>query len=247
MSTSTASANTSTPSGAADFRVIEVRASYHNLIPSRFPPIALYERIAAGRHDAIAAVEDLTNPRLRERARILGATSGKEPPPLQNWNHAPFAYPNPDGTRFFGPTRPALELADDVQTALAVSVAKREAFLTRTDEAPLDLDMRVLTRTVAGRVADGRAWDPGLSRDERWRRGEAVLAAGADGILFRCPERPSSTCIAIVNGGTLERAVQCDHFRFIWDGRRIRALYSFTDGKEVSPEELGSPQAVLAA
>src|SRR3546814_9823702 len=100
------------PSAAADMPVVEVDDRFHNLIPSRFPPVRPYERIADGRDDHFAAIECLTNPRLREKERLAGKPTPVDPESVrfQNWNHAPFAYPNPEGSRFYGPEQNVLEL-----------------------------------------------------------------------------------------------------------------------------------------
>jgi hypothetical protein len=48
--------------------------------------------------------------------------------------------------------------------------------------------------------------------------------------------------LAVLNGEVLERSVQADHFRFAWDGERIRSLYSFSgQGTVIAAEALGGP------
>jgi hypothetical protein len=49
---------------------------------------------------------------------------------------------NPDGSVFFGEERPCLEVALERQTALAVSVARRQMFMEATQEAPIGVDIR---------------------------------------------------------------------------------------------------------
>src|SRR3546814_2775714 len=77
------------PSAAADMPVVEVDDRFHNLIPSRFPPVRPYERIADGRDDHFAAIECLTNPRLREKERLAGKPTPVDPESVrfQHWNH----------------------------------------------------------------------------------------------------------------------------------------------------------------
>jgi hypothetical protein len=168
-------------------------------------------------------------------------------PQLQNWNLAPFKYLNPEGSRFFEPIRPALELADDRQTALAVSVARREAFLARTREAPVGLDMRMLKTPVQGTFVDFRGCALDLDRGERWKLG-ATVPSGADGVLYHPPERPTATCIAVLRSDVLGRSVQTVHYRFVWNGNRISMLYAFDEeGRKLEPEALGRPEDALAA
>jgi hypothetical protein len=233
---------------AESYPVVDVDEAFYTLIPSRFPTIDVFARIANNRSAEVAAVESLTNPRVKERDRLLGVeVVDGNAPLLQNWNHAPFTYTNPEGSRFFGPERPALEMARDMQTALAISIGKRERFLSRTNEAPIGLEMRELSRVVRGRFVDATAWDPALDLDERRRRGGEIAEAGYDGLLFMPIERPSGICVSVLRGEALEKAVQGDHFKYVWDGRRVRCVYSFGSGREFLPDELGGQATVLAA
>lgn len=233
--------------------LIEWSGEAFRLIPSRFPPVNVYEGLIANdRQDDIVAVENLTNPRLRSLGRLQQAAQGDAgaDPRLQNWNLAPFAYGNPDGSTFFGEDRPCLEVAVERQTALAVSVAKRQAFMEATEEAPLGLDMRMLCTPVRGtfwdlRNVSGRPAE--LDRKRRYALG-AMMPEGAQGIVFHPPERPAGTCIAIVTGDVLHRSRQTVHFRYVWDGQRISVLYAFDNmGALIKAESLASENDVLVA
>lgn len=220
----------------------------YRLIPSRFPPVSVYEGLVANdRIEALTNVEALTNPRLRSEARLTAAADPASPHRIQNWNLAPFAYGNPEGSTFFGEERPCLELASDPQTALAIAVARRERFLGRTDEAPTGLDMRLLKTAIEGRFWDLRSLGAELDRDTRLEYG-AKLPEDADGILFHPPQRPYGTCAVVLNGDRLGRTLQTTHYRFVWNGRRIALLYAFDDvGREIEPELLAGERDVLAA
>lgn len=150
------------PNAAADFPVVDLHGDFFNLIPSRSPSVDLFERIASGRDTEVAEIENATNPRIRAEGRLTAESPyavDERPPKLQNWNLAPFSYPNPEGSVLFDRTVQCLELSGDIQTALAASVAKRERFLRRTCEGPIGLDMRMLKRAVMV-----GSWTPG------WRR-----------------------------------------------------------------------------
>ncbi|WP_234810797.1 RES family NAD+ phosphorylase [Sphingobium herbicidovorans] len=166
--------------------LVDIECELYRLIPSRFPPVSVFDGLVANdRLDQLAEIEARTNPRLQsdERLRALYGDSGS--PQLQNWNLAPFKYLNPEGSRFFPSTWPALELSDDQQTALAVAVARREGFLRRTSEAALGLDMRMLKTPVAGKFADLSEVSPNLEREKRWEIARDLPEA-ADGIIY-CP------------------------------------------------------------
>lgn len=218
------------------------------LIPSRFPPVSVYEGLVANDRIAdLVEVENTTNPRLQSEQRLRAAYPDPAEPKLQNWNLAPFKYLNPEGSRFFDPTRPALEMADDRQTALAMSVARRQIFLSRTAEGPIGLDMRMFKTPVKGRFLDFRNHPLDLSREERWELGRQVDAE-ADGVVYHPPERPSATCYAVLRGDILGRTLQTVHYRFVWNGTRISKLYAFDEeGRELLPEALAGPGDALAA
>ncbi|MBD3815507.1 MAG: RES family NAD+ phosphorylase [Halothiobacillus sp.] len=228
--------------------LVDIECELYRLIPSRFPPVSVFDGLVANdRLDHLAEIEARTNPRLQsdERLRVLYGDSGS--PQLQNWNLAPFKYLNPEGSRFFPPTRPALELSDDQQTALAVAVARREGFLRRTSEAALGLDMRMLKTPVAGKFADLSEVSPNLEREKRWEIARDLPEA-ADGIIYCPPERPSHRCYAVLRGDRLGRTIQTVHYRFAWDGSRISAVYAFDEvGRRLRPEDFSLADDALAA
>ena len=45
----------------------------------------------------------------------------------------------------------------------------------------------------------------------------------------------------------LGNPVQCDHFKFVWDGRKFTIVYSFGDDRELEPEQLRDEEQLLAA
>ncbi|HBK07623.1 MAG TPA: hypothetical protein DDZ81_17520 [Acetobacteraceae bacterium] len=231
-------------------RLVAWSGDVYRLIPSRFPPVSVYEGLVANdRLSALVAVENLTNPRLRAESRLteVVGTGPSADVRLQNWNLAPFAYGNPDGSTFFDERRPCLEVADDRQTALAISVTRRQAFLESTSEAPIGLDMRMFTTPIRGRFWDLRCHPPGLERKRRRELG-ATMPSEADGILYHPPERPTSTCLAIVKGEVLGRTLQSAHYRYMWNGSRISMLYAFdADGRQIEPAALSGEANVLAA
>jgi hypothetical protein len=130
------------------------------------------------------------------------------------------------------------------QTALAISIRRRETFLGRTAEAPVDLEMRELSRRVKGRFANGLDWNADLDLAERRRRGREIAEDGHDALLA---ERPSGTCVSVLTGRVLERAVQRGHFKFVWDGSRVGVVYSFGSGAEYRSDGLRGIAQILAA
>jgi len=232
----------------ADARQVRRELTGYRLIPSRFPPISIYAGLVANdRIDSLVEIENLTNPRLKAAQRLTSVEDLEPSNRLQNWNHAPFAYSNPEGSLFFGADRPCLELASDKQTALAISVARRQRFLSRTDEPAVGLDMRMLATPICGTFLDLRHLGAGLTHDERRAIGMTVPTS-TQGVLYTAPERPSGECVAVLDGGVLGRSLQANHYRFLWDGQKMISLYAFdNEGRAFSPDMLSSDEDILAA
>ena len=224
------------------YKVVPIDQTWFRLIPSRFPPIDIYMRIAAPDNwGSLHEIEEMTNPRVRERELLTGLNRVQVGSPrLQNWNHAPFAYLNPEGSWLLDPFFGVLELSDTLQTALAASIRKRESFLGRTSESPLDLDMRVLGHRVKGNFVDLTGLDADLKQSERWQIGEEVLGSGVDGAVFMCPHRRNAKCVSVFKGDALGKSSQEDHYRFVWDGAAIRSVYAFNNGMKLAPNEIFS-------
>lgn len=220
----------------------------YRLIPSRFPSVEVYRGLVANdRFEALYESEARTNPRLLSKEQLLASFGGEGSPRLQNWNHAPFRYINPEGSRFFPSTLPALELASDPQTALARAVRRREIFLGRTNEPPIGIDMRMLKTPVSGTFADLTGLPIGISDDDCREEGERI-PSGLAGVAFLAPERPLGLCLSVTDNGCLGTSMQTAHYRFEWDGRRISRIYAFTEkGEEWDPSILFGEDQIIAA
>ncbi len=213
---------------------------WYRLIPSRFPPVDVYERLAPVLRAAAPEIEVLTNPRLAAKSRLTGgpASVNENSPRLQNWNHAPFAYTNPEGSYLLSPVRGVMEAAGDEEAALAIALRRRETVLSRTREPPLALAMRVLSTRIAGEFADLTAMALDMVQAARWKIGKQLLDAGTSGAVFRRAERPVAQFITVFNAALLERSVQGTHYRFVWDGTVIRSVYDFGSGREIKRGDL---------
>ena len=208
---------------------LQVNAPWFRLIPSRFPTVDVYRRVApTERWPILSEVELLTNPRQKERVSILGSdVVDGAPPQLQNWNHAPFVYLDPDGSYLLRGAYGVLELGETKDVALAMAVSRREAFLSATALPPQAIEMRLLKHPVQGKFAVLQGLDQ-LSEEERWKLGETLYEEW-DGAVFGCAAAPRGKMIAVFNSECLGKSVQGDHFRFWWDGSHIRNIYNFNE------------------
>lgn len=221
--------------------ISQVDQEWYRLIPSRFPPIDVYERLGSDALKKTAQeLESITNPRLAAKARLVAGPSGVDAnsPKLQNWNHAPFSYKNPKGSRFLDKAYGVMEVAADLAVALGYAVNRRELFLMRTSEAPTALDMRVLITRIRGKFVDLTGLPLDMPQAERWTLGKELYDKGASGVLFHRPGFGKAQFLAAFTTSVLSATVQGTHYRFVWDGKEIRSVYDFTAGRETLRADL---------
>jgi hypothetical protein len=213
----------------------------YQLIPSRFPPVDVYERLELPELRAAALeLEQRTNPRLTamKHLSVPPKVRDKGTHQFQNWNHAPFAYKNPEGSHFLGPAYGAAEMAVDLPAALLHALRRREEFFSRTNEEAMGQDMRVLCRRVTGTLIDLTGLDTGLAQAERWNIGQKLYEEGAAGIIYRRPDFGDHRFVSVYDGSLLGRALQGAHYRFVWDGKTVKSIYDFNKGDTILREQL---------
>ena len=164
------------------------------LVPTRYPPVGLFDAVAhPGDLEAVFAIEALGNPRLREAAGALSLVprehriSGPGTSPIM----AAFTHLNPEGSRFSDGTYGVYYAADVLETAVAEVSHHRARFLARTQEPPIDIDLRCYRVPVRARLVDLRGRNaqadllaPGASR------ASCMPACGvAVGVAWRCSRR----------------------------------------------------------
>jgi hypothetical protein len=234
------------------YPTVNIDSEFHRLIPSRFPPVPLYERLGSPEVQAVAAAcEAKTNPRLHALERL--AQEGPAPPgsaQAQNWNLAPFAYKSPEGTTFLDPSHKVLELVSGIRPALAVAVLRREAFLGGGSEPPLQVEMRALTHPVRGRFIDLTAVPFESDRSKRWAMGARLYSeaeSAVQGILFIRPDLGNAPALSVFDGAALGTAIQADHYRFLWDGEAVRQIGNLTTHALLDRDTLFASLGVRAA
>jgi RES domain-containing protein len=204
------------------------------IIPSRYPTVDLFERVA-GREDfaALQAVESLTNPRLRnERDAFLVPAEHSVFGPGSSYIMAPFTHLHPEGGRFNDATFGAFYAARDRATAVAESKHHREAFLARTSEPPMELEVRVLEARLDARMHDlrgMRATHPELYHPLDYRASQELArdlrANGSMGIVYESVRHEGGQCAAALKPKALAECRQAEHLIYKWDGTRIAEVF----------------------
>ena len=215
-------------------RRIRWRACYR-VIPSRFPPIDLFERVASREDlDAVHELESLTNDRLRDE---LGEIQVVPPAdrlsgPGAGYVMAAFTHPSPAGARFSDSRRGAYYAARALETAIAETSYHRARFMRATQEPPMELDMRVLEAELDARLHDirgMRAELPTLYDPDDYSGSQQFAtrlhAEGSDGIAYDSVRHDGGQCVAIFRPRRVRSCRASMHLAYVWDGATIERVY----------------------
>ena len=203
----------------------------HRLIASRFPTVGLYDQVAAPQDlDVVFAIEALTNPRVRQELGQLSLVppADRVAGPGATLIMAAFTHLNPLGSRFSDGSWGVYYAAESLETAVAEVSHHRGAFLARTAEAAIDIDLRWIQADLMDKLHDIRGQGAampavydlthyGASQD----LGRALRAQGSAGIVFESLRRPQGQCVAIFKPRALSKARAVGHIGLHWDGRAI--------------------------
>ncbi len=209
----------------------------YRLIPSHFPPVSVYDRVADPADlEAVFAVENLTNPRLRQEAGELSIVppedrvSGPGTTPIM----AAFTHLNPEGSRFSDGTYGIYYAGRSLNTAIAETRYQRARFFARTKEDPIEIDMRSYLADLDGDLHDIRGQKDLLSvyDPNNYAAGQALgrelKAINSYGIAYDSVRDPSAECVGVFRPSILSNCIQGPHFCYVWDGLRITTVYEKT-------------------
>ena len=216
------------------------RPSYR-LIPSRFPTVGLYDAIAdSGDLEAVFAIEALANPRLRDEIGELQLVAPEErvSGPGATPVMAAFTHLNPEGSRFSDGTYGVYYAAHSLETAIAEVSYHRAVFLRRTDEPPIDVDMRLITASVEAELHDLLEVEGEAANTDRYAAvldpddygpsqvlGRRLRAVQSWGIRYPSVRHAGGECVGIFRPRALRHAKAAAHLALHWDGTRITHWY----------------------
>lgn len=207
----------------------------YRIIPSRFPPIGLFDRVADPADlEAVFQIEVMTNDRLRQESGDISLVpvedrvTGPGSTPVM----AAFTHPKPDGDRFTDGSYGAFYAGRSVETAIAETCHHRTSFLKATDEPAQELDMRVYSVDLAGTLHDIRALrdeHQDLYQPEIYTASQALARdlreAGSDGIVYASVRHEGGECAVVFRPRLLSNCLQERHLCYVWDGASITTVY----------------------
>jgi len=213
--------------------------SSYRLVPSRFPPIHLFERVADVRDlDVVYAIEALTNPRLRQEVGEISLVppderiSGPGSSPIM----AAFTHLNPLGSRFSNGDYGVYYAGRTLETAVREVSHHQARFLMATNEEPISLDLRCYKSALREPVHDIRGLQARLpaiyARDDYAASqafGAALRAAQSWGVAYDSVRDQGGQCVAVFRPRALSPAVQGAHVTLQWNGAQIESWYVKSD------------------
>lgn len=205
--------------------------SAYRVISSRYPPIALFERVAEPSDwESLYALEQLTNPRLRDEAGDISLVPVGErvSGPGASWVMAAFTHIG-SPSRFTDGSYGVYYAARKLETAIHETAFHMGRFYAKTRE-PVGTfaEMRSLVSSGLSKAFhDVRKGFPALHALDDYaapqQLGASLRAQGSNGIAYRSVRDPSGTgeCLAVLTPRAIPIPKQGAALRYHFDGARI--------------------------
>lgn len=207
----------------------------YRIIPSRFPPISLFEKVADPADlEAVFQIEAMTNDRLREEAGDLALVFPEDrvSGPGTSAIMAAFTHLNPEGDRFTDGSFGVFYAGRSFETAIAETKYHRARFMRSTDEPAQELDMRVYAVELDANLHDIRGmqdehpeWYHPTNYGASQNLAIGLRAEGSNGIVYRSVRHENGECVAVFRPRLLSNCRQEQHLCYVWDGEQIDEIY----------------------
>ncbi len=211
-------------------QAIFARQPVWRVVPTRFPPISIFERAARPEDmEDNLRLEMAFSPHHGEAMRILAVPRGEwVSGPGCGFIMAPFVYPS--ASRFTDGSCGVFYAGLEEATAIAEVAWHRARFMAATDQGPMALEHQVLRASVTGTLADIRGqqarypslYDPDPGRypaAQAWALERR--AQGLDGVAYSSVRRADGQCTAVFRPRAVGSCRILRPLHYLWDGRRI--------------------------
>lgn len=209
------------------------------IIRSIYPPIDLFEDIADPRDwEALASVEEKTNPRIRLEIGDLGKVPAarRVSGPGASLVMAPFVHCSTlRPGRFSDGSYGIYYAGDSEDVALAETIHHHQKFMLATKEEPgWTADFRVLVGSVDRDLDDVDAVPCVLDPDDysaSQAEGRGLRAAGSDGLTWASVRLTGGRCIGIFWPDVITIPVQGRHYSYHWNGAGVDFVRQLDTGR----------------
>lgn len=219
-------------------------AKSYRLIPSKYPPIDLFEDIAPPEDwEVLAQAEARSNPRIYEEIGVLSLVpvnrriSGKG----ASWVMGAFTHISPDRyTRFSDGSYGVYYCGKQLETALRESAYHQGKFLSATDEpAGCSIEMREIIATINHRFHDLRQGNYAkyLQMDDYTSSqdlAKQLRSKGGNGIVYPSVRHEGGECLAVFWPDIVSAPTQGGHWVYHWDGEKVDYVKQLDNSEEKS-------------
>ncbi|MDX0998930.1 RES domain-containing protein [Sinorhizobium medicae] len=225
-------------SGLAVRKRVQWQQTYR-IIRSIYPPVDLFEDIADPRDwEALAAVEEKTNPRIRLEIGDLGKVPAarRVSGPGASFVMAPFVHCSAlRPGRFTNGSYGIYYAGDSEVVAVAETIYHHEKFMRATNEEPgWTADFRILIGSV-DRDLDDVSAVPGVLHPDDYTashiEGRDLRAAGSDGLVWDSVRMRGGRCIGAFWPDVITIPIQGRHYGYHWDGTRVDFVRQYDTGR----------------
>lgn len=209
----------------------DVTGPLTRIVPSRFPPIGVFEEVLDQDEFEIAyEIEAMTNDRIRDEVgditrvptedRLFGPGAS---PVMAAFTHI--------GTpsRFTAGDYGVYYAARSLTTAIRETVYHRERFLSASGEPDMEITMRIYTNQAVKPLLDLRPDTYNPLKDpnpETYPHAQATAAIwrrdGHNGLLYQSARDENGLCVAVFRPNALTPVTQGMHLRYVWNSRKQR-------------------------
>jgi hypothetical protein len=209
------------------------------VIASRYPPINLFERLTSDTAvwDALIALEQLTNPRVRDEVGDIALVPPDEriSGPGAGYVMAAFTHISPKGSRFSDGSFGVYYAAAPLETAIVETVFHFEAFARDSADPPRSEEFRVLVGTVAAEFEDIAALPPAqranILNPESYATSQAyakrIRAAGTNGVAYASVRHAGGQCVGAFRPRAVGIPHQERHLKYRWNGERVDRYFDY--------------------
>lgn len=217
------------------FAYKKITKKTHRLIPSKFPPVQLFDWAdSKDELEQIAALEGLTNPRIKDALGDINLVpkdewiGGKGTTPIMAaFTHIGYASRFSDGS--FG----VYYAAYSIETAIKETLFHRERFYRASNEASCSITMREYISNVVHPLvdltqdSDPECFNPDPSHYlESQKIAQKLKNKKEWGIHYPSIRDAGGVCVAISRPKALKCPVtQGAHYKYMWNGSTIYAVY----------------------
>ena len=209
------------------------------IIASRYPPIDLFERLTPDPAvwEALIALEQLTNPRVRDEAGDISLVPPAErvAGPGASYVMAAFTHLNPRGSRFSDGSYGVYYAAHELATAIAETAYHFGLFASDSHDPPRMEDMRVLVGRIAedfedvdalpeprrSAILDPDDYTASQAYGRQLHEGEAM------GVVYPSVRHANGECIGAFKPRAVGPPHQERHLKYRWNGQLVDRYFDY--------------------